>query len=612
MTDAHVLDLEQLLQVPHVNPEAGFDLSPDGNHIAFSWNRTGQWEIYQLRLDRPDELRQITSGPGAKVAPRYSPDGKRLAYFVDLDGSEAFDIWICDLETGSSANLTPETNFAIQPSLSWSLDSATLAFISDQSGRFSTYLLPVIAGLPPSQSNAFLPFFDQGGPHWELHGSPDGRWLAVTCEGKEQDYFTFLAPINPLEKVRPITIHDRPINAKEVKWSPDSARLAFSSDFLGAYEIGVYELASGEIHWVTSGKGEKSQPDWAPDGEHLAYVLSEGPQTWLAVQSLDQTVPALFQIEPGIHYTPAHTPDGQQLVFVFDNPRHPDDLWMLHHQDGAFVQLTHSLPPNLAEADFILPQHITYPSLDGQTVPALLYLPRGSLQRPDPPPAVIVIHGGPTWLFQYLWYPVMTHMASRGWVVLAPNYRGSTGYGRPWQLANRFDIGHGDTMDVVAGVDYLIREGLADPERIAVTGRSHGGYLTMSCLTQYPDRWAGGSAVVPFLNWFTSHANSRIDLQHWDIENMGDPVENQALWRERSPYFFLDRIQAPVQLICGANDPRCPASESIQARDALQALGKPVDFILYPDEGHAFLKIANVVDHELRRVAFLAACLERS
>jgi len=245
-------------------------------------------------------------------------------------------------------------------------------------------------------------------------------------------------------------------------------------------------------------------------------------------------------------------------------------------------------------------------------VPALLYLPPDPVDESERKsrPAVIVIHGGPTWSFQFLWYPLMTHLASRGWVVLAPNYRGSTGYGREWQLANRYDMGRGDTMDVAAGVDYLVREGLADPERIAVTGRSHGGYLTMSCLTEYPDRWACGSAVVPFLNWFTSHANSRQDLQHWDIENMGDPQKKYTLWRERSPFFFLSRVRAPVQLICGANDPRCPASESTAARDVLAALGKPVDYILYPDEGHAFLKIANVVDHELRRVAFLRRALE--
>jgi dipeptidyl aminopeptidase/acylaminoacyl peptidase len=106
--------------------------------------------------------------------------------------------------------------------------------------------------------------------------------------------------------------------------------------------------------------------------------------------------------------------------------------------------------------------------------------------------------------------------------------------------------------------------------------------------------------VVPFFNWFTGHENSREDLQHWDIQNLGDPVENHDLWYERSPYFFLDRVTAPVQIICGENDPRCPASESIQARDRLRELGRDVDFVLYEGEGHSFRKTENIVDAELR------------
>jgi dipeptidyl aminopeptidase/acylaminoacyl peptidase len=132
----------------------------------------------------------------------------------------------------------------------------------------------------------------------------------------------------------------------------------------------------------------------------------------------------------------------------------------------------------------------------------------------------------------------------------------------------------------------------------------------MTSLTQYPNRWAVGSAVVPFLNWFTAHANSREDLQHWDRENFGDPEENHDLWYERSPYFFLDRIIVPVQLICGAHDPRCPASESTQARDELLAQGKEIDFVLYQDEGHSFLNTENQVDAKSRRVTFLAKVLE--
>jgi len=205
----------------------------------------------------------------------------------------------------------------------------------------------------------------------------------------------------------------------------------------------------------------------------------------------------------------------------------------------------------------------------------------------------------------------MIHFASRGWTVLAPNYRGSSGYGRDWQYANHFDLGGIDTDDVAAGARFLICEKLADPAKIAVTGRSHGGYLTMTSLTQYPELWAVGSGVVPFMNWFNCHERSRDDLKHWDIEMMGDPNHNHDLWYKRSPYFFLDRIQVPVQLICGEHDPRCPAEESLETRDKLVELGKQVDFHLYEGEGHSFLKIENVVDSETRRVEFLARVLER-
>jgi dipeptidyl aminopeptidase/acylaminoacyl peptidase len=202
-------------------------------------------------------------------------------------------------------------------------------------------------------------------------------------------------------------------------------------------------------------------------------------------------------------------------------------------------------------------------------------------------------------------------MASLGWTVLAPNYRGSTGYGKAWQNASRYDMGGVDTDDCAAGVNYLLENGLADKDKIAVTGRSHGGFLTMSCMTSYPDLWAAGSAVVPFLNWIKSHKDSREDLQHWNIENMGDPEDNRELWISHSPYFFLDKVNAPVQMISGGNDPRCPAADSIEARDKLVELGKEVEFLLYVDEGHSFLKIKNIIGAEEKRVAFLARALEK-
>jgi dipeptidyl aminopeptidase/acylaminoacyl peptidase len=265
------------------------------------------------------------------------------------------------------------------------------------------------------------------------------------------------------------------------------------------------------------------------------------------------------------------------------------------------MQLTNSLPDEFHSAKFILPKEVSYES-EGAAVPALLF--RGTGDN-----AVVDIHGGPNWHVQFAWDPLAAHMASRGWTVLQPNYRGSTGYGRTWQIASRYDMGGVDTRDCAAGVPYLLKEGLA--KKFAVTGRSHGGYLTMTCLTQFPEYWCGGSAIVPFMNWFKSHDESREDLQHWNIENMGDPKENHERWYNASPYFFLDRVNAPVQLICGGNDPRCPAVDSMDARDKLVELGKDVELLLYEEEGHSFLKIKNVIDSEVQRVEFLARVLEK-
>jgi dipeptidyl aminopeptidase/acylaminoacyl peptidase len=592
------LDLELLLQIPYIDPDLGFDISPSGSKVAFSWNLSGRWEIYILDLESNARPKKMTSGEGAKFAPRWNPDGNRLAYARDLDGGENYDIFILDLKTGEHHNLTQDTPEAILTGYAWSPDGKWIAFSSNRDGNFDTFVMPSTGGQPRK-------VLEQPYPDFEIFWSPDGDTLAVEVEGGGQDYWTFLVPLedgNPY----PIAIDGAAISAKDACWAPDGQSLAFASNISGQYEIGIYELTSGTISWLTKGVGEKEEPDWSLDG-HLVYVTSEGPKTKLTIMDLASQTSASYQIEPGVVYSPKFTPAGEQVIFVFDNPRYPDDLWSFSLADQTFKQLTNSLPDSIDRCSIQMPEEVSYLGMDGVQVPALLYRPPNG---PDLPPAVLFIHGGPNWLTQITWYPMIQHMVSRGWVVLAPNYRGSTGYGREWQLASRFDLGGVDTADVAAGAIFLRDQGIADAGKIGITGRSWGGYLTMTCLTQHPDLWSAGSAAVPFLNWFTSHKNSRVDLQHWDRENFGDPEENHQLWHDHSPFFFLDRVQAPVQLVCGAHDVRCPASESTQAYEQLKSLGKVCEYILYPDEGHSFLKVENQVKSKKEQVDFLAKYLE--
>jgi len=592
--------LEQLLRVPHIDSGYGFDLSPDGARLAFSWNQSGTWEIYEMALPssgtradrREGETRAITRPPGGKFRPRYSPDGTRLAYALDLDGSESFHIGMFDLAVSRHIDLTPDIAFAHQPNISWSPDSRALAVLSDAGGHFACYILPAGGG------SARL-VLDVDHPCWDAHWSPSGGWIAVEVEWYGQDRSIFLINVHD-GGTRQLQQGGEVLNAMHPAWSPDGHTLAFCADTGGWYRLGLYELASGTIRWLEASEGDDTNPAWSADGRRLVCVHTRGADTSLRVHDLVNPTASAYRLAPGIFSHPRFAREGGSLLFGFENPRRPNDLWQLELADAVFTQLTYSLPGGLDTGDFVIPEEIWYPSIDDVMVPAMLYRP-----RTQNPPALVNIHGGPNWLYQCNWHPLMSYLAAQGWAVLAPNYRGSTGYGRAWAQANHGRLGEVDTFDCAAGAQYLVCEKLADPRKITISGRSHGGYLTMTCLTEYPELWAGGSAVVPFLNWFTSHQSARHDLQHWDIENLGDPVENADMWRRRSPFFYLHLIRAGVQLICGAHDPRCPATESTAARDRLQELGKQVELILYTDEGHGFLKLENVIDHEMRRLTFL-------
>lgn len=593
------LDIEELARAPGLYPWPGaFDVSPDGKLVAFVWNKSGQWDVYLAPVagGEPDGGSLcITSGPESKIAPRWSPDGRTLAYVQDHQGDELFDIWLYDARTGAHRNLTPDSPDAIYPMVSWSPDGARLAFTSNRSGKFAVYTLPVEGGAATLVCDH--PYSDFS-PEW----SPDGKWIAFPALVTGQDTHLFLAPADGGE-VRRVAGPDGPIDAAWPRWSPDSRRLAFVSRASGKSDVGVYDLESGALTWLADPEWEAYWPDWSPDGRRLVYALNRDGNYDLAIRDLESGEQLSLAIGPGIHAYPRFLPGGEALIFTYQGAGHPPDLWVAAFTERVrYRQLTQSLPASLADAAFVTPRVVRYTGFDGRSIAALLYQPG----RGEPPyAAVVFIHGGPSAQQTNVWEPAIQHLVSQGYLVLAPNYRGSTGYGKAFQELNRFDLGGGDLKDVIAGAEYLVSAGLADPRRLAVTGGSYGGYLTMMALTKDPERWAAGVCIVGFLNWVTEYENEREDLKYWDLQNMGDPVKDADRYYDRSPIHFMDRIQAPVLFLHGANDPRCPLEEMEQAVDVLARLGKPYEFKVYPDEGHSFRRIENKVDAFRRRAEFL-------
>ncbi|ARM76712.1 alpha/beta hydrolase family protein [Acidianus manzaensis] len=278
--------------------------------------------------------------------------------------------------------------------------------------------------------------------------------------------------------------------------------------------------------------------------------------------------------------------DNGYLYFLGSSYNHSFDIFRFKEK---VEKLTNSME-NIDNRGFVKPKKVKYDS-NGIEIHALLYEKSENDSK-----GVVYIHGGPDWECIDYFNPEIQLFVQNGFKVICPNFRGSTGYGRKFNHLNDKDLGGGDLIDVINSVKLL------GNVKVAVTGGSYGGYLTMMAITKYPDLWCSAVAVVPFVNWFTEKKFEREVLRQYDEIKMGD---DENLLRDRSPIFFIDRIKSPLMILAGENDPRCPVEETLQIVKELEKLGKQVKYKVYKDEGHGFQQIENYVDSIKETVEFI-------
>jgi dipeptidyl aminopeptidase/acylaminoacyl peptidase len=291
----------------------------------------------------------------------------------------------------------------------------------------------------------------------------------------------------------------------------------------------------------------------------------------------------------------AVAPGGRRLAALIGTATRPFDVYVAElgpvgNGAGPATRLTESFLGGIPEAELVEPELVRYPTFDGRQVPAWLYRPRGAAA---PTPALVSIHGGPEFqerpgasssfaFYQYL--------LSRGIAVLAPNIRGSTGYGKTYQRLIHRDWGGGDLRDIEASARYLCSLPWVDP---AVYGGSFGGFATLSAMTRLPQYWACGVDLVGPSNLVTF---VRAVPPHWrrmTTRWVGDPDADRELLLERSPITYVEQVRAPLMVLQGAHDPRVVQPESDQMVARLRELGREVEYHVFEDEGHGFTKRAN-------------------
>ena len=334
-----MLNLAQLLRVPHVDSGLRFDISPDDERIVFSWNKSGNWALWEMNLSASDSPRPVSQIRGAQFSPKHSPDGSKLAFALDVDGSESYHIVIHDLKTNTTTDLTPHAAYAHQPNLSWSPDGEVLAVLSDSKGQFALYLLPINGDPAMLLRNIFHPC-------WDAVWSPDGQWIAVESESTASDRSIHLVPVGRTRKGPKVTtiqlrIDNKALNAQHPAWSPDSKYIAFSAELDEWHDIGLFNIETKEISWVNRSAGDDTMPAWSRDGSRIGWVHSEGAVTSFQFREGSANIQQI-QVGPGVHYFPQFTPDG--VIIVYEDAKRPSDLWKINLENHSVQQLTNSLP----------------------------------------------------------------------------------------------------------------------------------------------------------------------------------------------------------------------------------------------------------------------------
>jgi dipeptidyl aminopeptidase/acylaminoacyl peptidase len=592
--------------------------SPDGKSIAFISNMSGRNNLWLVPAEGGWPV-QLTVSDQRQSSPAWSPDGKWIAYQSDYDGDEQWDIFLVSPKTGKVVNLTSTREIAeLNPT--WSPDGRYLAYevkpktsAAYEIDIYDTLMREVkhlTTGTPQDKSNS--------NPIW----SKDGKYIVYTQEqAKGTDSNIFIAEV-ATGKSALLTPHEGEqryfANDISALGMFDAQTVLLTSNAENGYEnIGVLLIGTrgdphpGAIKWLTHDKWEIRGGEFSPDGKHITFSANVDGNEDIYLHDLATGKSTALPIPKGVNEPvgghSAFTKDGSRLLYYHNGPTAPGDLWVYTLTTGKSHQVTHSLVAGVNSEGMVEPYLVHYPSRDGKwTISAFLYVPF-NMARNGQNAAIVYIHGGPTSQTMNSFNRFVQYAANQGYMVLAPNYRGSTGYGKEFQQANLFDMGGGDLQDVLAGVDWIKQTGHLDPKKIAVMGGSYGGYLSMMSVTKAPDVWAAGVPIVPFVNWFTEIENEDPVLQQSDLATMGDVVKNKALYEDRSPINFIDQIKAPLLLLAGGHDPRCPKSETQQVVDAIKKRGGTVDYKIYENEGHGFARVENQIDAYKRVADFLQA-----
>lgn len=580
-----------------------------------AWSRDGRLAYYcvrqadglamQVAVTRADgQLEWWTDAPFAATAaqgslidrffaggPAFSPDGSVLAVAGRFPEDSGTAIYLFT-GPGASQRLTRGPGSHRHPA--WSPDGKRLAYVENWGGRDTIWVIDVAGGKAVQVAGGA---YDATNPAW----SPDGRLLAFTARTATQDPLCCQVGVVDVTSgaTRLLTPGGR-VHSRFPRWHPEGEDLFVLSDAYGVDAIWRIVVATGRMKRVTAARSQDiCEFDVSPDGSQVAYVAAVRTDHQLWVGPSDgHAAGRRIGVARGVHRWPAFHPDGRRVQARLETPVAPSRSVIYDLDAPAPADVAGDMPPGVSITQ------VEFPGYDGQPIDAVLYAPA------DPPagrkhPVMLYVHGGPNMQFLNGCWPLFHELVRRGYVVLAPNCRGSTGYGREWMDTNIHDWGEGDRGDWVKAVEFLRQLPYVNGDAIGVWGRSYGGYSTVRALALHPELFKAGIAHFGPVDLAAFYQETVAMCRDLMIRNFGHPFDNPESYRRSSTHQYLDRIQGPLLLLQGEADEGVPPAQMEMVRDTLQARGHPVWYTSYEREGHGFDEPDHVYDAAGRILWFL-------
>jgi dipeptidyl aminopeptidase/acylaminoacyl peptidase len=528
---------------------------------------------------------------GAMTAPPGSDDG--FLYLSDRGGSEFFQLYWFDLGSGDSQLLSDGRSRYTQ--VVWANAGDRFAYTTtERDGRAWD------VHIQDRDGNVTVAL-EHGDLGWMVQAfAPDDRRLLLTRYVSINESYLYELDLDRGALI-PLLDRGRPVAVHQAAYTGDGRGVLFTADLGGEFlrlnqldlDSGAVEALTGDVVWDVEAFA------LSHDGAQLAFTVNEGGFSRLFVWRLPSRTPvALPAMRRGIISELSFHPDGSHLGFSLSLPTAPTDVYSIDLERRRTVRWTASETGGLDPERFVAPQLISYPTFDEvagepRRIPAFVYRPAGD----GPHPVLVTIHGGPEAQYRPFFSPALQYyVGDLGMAVIAPNVRGSAGYGRTYLKLDDGLLREDSVRDIGALLDWIATQPDLDASRVVVSGGSYGGYMVLASLVHYSDRLAAGVnrvGISNFVSFLTNTEDYRRDLRRAEYGDERDPVMRAFLERI-SPLNNVERIRRPLLIVQGANDPRVPASESEQIYQALRGLEVPVWYILALDEGHGFRKKLNV------------------